>query len=113
MAILAAAVALMDGGKIPTNPLFVKTIDITCDDTYPAGGWPVSTEIAALLENNAQIVGVIAENLAQNGYVPEYDSVNGKLRIWESAVPVAAALVDLSTANAMDGEVVRLTIFAL
>lgn len=96
------------GGKAPSAPTFTDEVIVICDDTYIAGGWPL--DLTDYLPVGATVLDVRARNDGTKGYLVDYDHVNSKLRVWESASPVAAELVDLSTANAMDGEQVTLIV---
>lgn len=94
-------------GKAPSAPTFVDFIDVTCDNAYPAGGWPL--DLTSYLPNGATVLEVLAQTVDPTGYIPVYNKTTEKLEIWQGATGV---LVDLSTATAMDGEVVRLTVLS-
>lgn len=107
MAISAANAGRM--GKQPSAPTFVDFVDVTCDNVYPGGGWDL--DLTDYLPHGATVMEVHAPPHVATGYVPVYDRTNSKLVILESG-GATNPLVDLTTAAAMDGEVVRLTVLS-
>lgn len=94
-------------GKAPSAPTFVDIVDVTCDDSYPAAGWPL--DLTDYLPIGATVLEVLAQSVHPSGYLPVYNKTSSKLEIWQGATGV---LVDLTTADAMDGLVVRLTVLS-
>ena len=72
-------------------------VDITLDAAYPSGGWPITA---------ANLVLSTLHNLmppgSKNGFVLEWDHVNGKLKAYQEADGASALgeidAADLSTA---------------
>jgi hypothetical protein len=95
------------GGK-PSTPLFPVEINVLCDDSYPAGGWPLS--LADFLPNSAAIVGTfVDDHIELTGYRFDYDRANDKLKVYECKGAVGA-MTELATANALDGKNIRLIV---
>ncbi len=106
MATLTITLADGAGGK-PSAPTFNSVVNVLCDNSYPAGGYPVGA--AALLPTGATILGGYCEDTDLTGYKFEYDRVNDKLACFESKGAVGA-MTELATATALDGKNVRITI---
>lgn len=106
------------GGQ-PSAPTFVDVVDVTLDNSYPVGGWPLDLETAVdgagdlVLPKGTTILAVQVADAVEpsTGYILTYDLPNKLLKAWECNGATNPTAV-LSTAAALDGLVVRLVILS-
>ena len=89
----------------PYNGIRYAIEDITLDNAYPAGGWPIT---AANLKFNTVIYGgVVIGGGAPLGALLLWDTTNGKLMAFNAAA-AGALFTELGTATFLNAKVVRM-----
>lgn len=65
-------------GQVPMEPVFVTEVDLTYDNSYPAGGYDL-----AFATNMAghSILGAVPMGFASDGRLAEFDKTAGKLKV--------------------------------
>lgn len=90
--------------KIVSGPPQFGLVDVTLDNSYPTGGYPIT---AAQLGFN-RILGVIVMS-HPSGYTFEYDAANNKLKAYRVNT-TAAALSEVPNATSLTGINVHLLV---
>jgi hypothetical protein len=83
-------------------------VDITADAAYPAGGWPLSNTSMGVLSTPDAIN---AEVRTAQGFLPEWDQANNKLKMWKSAAG-ATAFTEAASADITTSVIIRADIQA-
>jgi hypothetical protein len=92
-------------GWAGTDPLAFRLVDVTCDASYPTGGYPLSATQLGL----SKARGVIVTS-HPSGYVIEFDAVNSKLKFYRTNT-TGAALSEIPNATSLSGIVVHLLVY--
>lgn len=79
----------------------IKLVDITLDNSYPGGGWPVTPGNLFL---GSDVIAVLPQG--GSGRVFEWDDANGKLLARETGAAVNGVLAEIGATEA-NGQVVR------
>jgi hypothetical protein len=87
-----------------TGDLQQRIVDLTLDNSYPTGGWPVTARQLGLGQNGAVWFVALPE---ANGYSFEWDYVLSQLKAFQNSAGTApqAQLANLSAA--LNGVVIR------
>lgn len=86
--------------------LFFRVVDVTCDNAYPVGGWPISPAQLGFGVNGV-VFGVMP--LADSGgFAVSYNRATGKLMVRDASGAVNTATPEITTVTLMNGVVVRL-----
>jgi hypothetical protein len=85
--------------------LFYRVVDITMDNNYPAGGWPIAPKDVGL-GNNGVIFFVHAMGMI-SGRGMEWDQTNKKLMVRDFSGAANAATPEITTVAQMAGIVAR------
>jgi hypothetical protein len=92
-------------GRGTVGDMFVRVVDITLDNSYPAGGWPLSA--AGLgFGTNGTVYAVMPFNDV-TGRFPFWDRANNKLMIRDASGAANAASPEITTVTQMSGVVCR------
>lgn len=93
--------------------LAFRIVDVTLDNSYVTGGWPVSAQSLGL-GSNGVVQFVLLSGSGRNGYLLEYDHTAKTIKASQGDNPNVAAApgVQLAAASAvLNGVVVRLLVF--
>jgi hypothetical protein len=86
--------------------LFFQVIDITLDNSYPSGGWPVTAQSLGF-GVGGDIYGVIILNQNATGRHLDWDQVNKKIMCRDASGAANAATPEITTATQMNTVVLR------
>lgn len=91
------------------NPVANRVVvDITADAAYPAGGWALSNASMGVLSTPD---AVNCEVKTAQGFLPEWDAVNNKLKMWKSAAG-ATAFTEAASADITTSVIIRADVAA-
>jgi hypothetical protein len=105
---LALAYNILNRGA--AGDLFFRVVDITLDNAYPAGGWPLTAQ-ALGFGLNGVVLGVIPMGGAEQGRILEWDQAANKLVVRDSSGAANVATPEITTATQMNAFVVRVLAF--
>lgn len=92
-------------GRGSLGDMWVKTVDITLDAAYAAGGYTLDTRLVGL-GSSGVIFGVIA--MSNPGFILDWDPAASKLRVRDASGGVGAATPEVANALAgLNGLVIR------
>ncbi len=81
---LALVAAPINGGNSASEPLFNEEVSLVGDAAYPTGGTSglqAAYQALGLAQSMRTIVGV--QPIDCKGYIPAWDSTNGKLKFYQ------------------------------
>jgi hypothetical protein len=102
---MAAAATIVRRGA--SGDLFERIVDVTLDNSYPAGGYPLTPQQLGF-GLNGQIVSVMAPASKTGGWETDWDYTNSKLQVFDSSGAANAAMHEVAAATNLTGVVVRL-----
>lgn len=91
------------GGK-PKAPSFRKKISFPGDDSYPTGGTAnFEAAVQSALSLEVDLIAILPNDCG--GYVPVYDDVNDKLKVYYADYDAVAdgALIEVANATNLSG----------
>lgn len=92
-------------GRGTFGDLFVRVVDVTLDNTYPAGGWPLSAQSLGFGANGV-ILGVIPFSDGTGRFV-SWDRAANKLMVRDASGAANAASPEITTVAQMNAVVIR------
>lgn len=90
MALSASKVAVWKNGD-RTEAVY----DVTCDNSYPSGGYAISVSTFPGLPGTSSIQHVALSGLTSGGYATRWDKTNKKLMLFRTKDPGAAGGADI------------------
>lgn len=99
MALTNGAVVAQGGGA-PGDPLYVETVSFDLDASYPTGGYASFTAFVNAISTafaGKTILSVLAAS--SQGYIPEFDSANDKLKLLVCAAATSPLAEVAGTTN--------------
>src|SRR5215813_4914165 len=105
---MAATVTVVRRGS--SGDQFVRTVDVTCDNAYPAGGYPITPAQLGFGTNG--VIDFVASALSKaGGWECGWNYTTNKLQVFDSSGAANAASVEITTATAVNGVVFRLRVY--
>jgi hypothetical protein len=102
---MAATTAIVRRGA--SGDLFERLVDVTLDNSYPAGGYPLTAQQLGF-GLNGQIIFVDAPTSKTGGWEAGWDYTNGKLQVFDSSGAASSAMHEVAAATVLTGVVVRM-----
>lgn len=103
MAVVAALKKRMQAGELQ-----IRVVDLTLDNNYPVGGWPVTPQQLGL-GTNGQVWYMVLPEL--NGYSFEWDYINNKLKALQGGGAAAPNAVLAGASAVLNAAVLRCVAF--
>lgn len=106
---MAAAAAIVDRGA--AGDLFFRVVDVTLDNSYPAGGYPLTPAQLGLGANGVVFMvdpGTVSKT---GGWLVGYDYTNAKLQVFDGSGVASVAMHEVAAATNLTGVVVRMLVF--
>lgn len=99
------ALAYSIKGRGAFGDMWARVIDLTFDNSYPTGGWPLS--LTGLGLGASGTILFVDLSAAKIGYILEYDQVNQKIKAYQNGAGNAPN-AELANASAvLNGVVAR------
>lgn len=89
--------------------MFIRVVDITLDNAYPAGGWALDPQSLGF-GKNGQILAVMPFNDI-TGRFAFWDRANNKLVVRDASGAANAATPEITTVTQMNTVVVRAVVY--
>jgi hypothetical protein len=106
---MAATVNIVDRGA--AGDLFFRIVDITLDNSYPAGGYPLTPQQLGFGANGQIIMGDSATVSRTGGWLVGWDSVNQKLQVFDGSGAANAVMHEIAAATSLVGVIARMIVF--
>lgn len=100
---MALGFNIVDRGA--AGDLFYRVVDITMDNAYPSGGWPIAAKDVGF-GTNGVILLVHAMGMT-SGRLLEWDQTNKKFMVRDASGAANAATPEITTVTQMNGLVAR------
>lgn len=84
------AATIVTNKRTKMQAMYVAVADVTGDDSYPTGGYPITPAIFGLTTFDTVLVP------SSSGYTANYNAATGKIVVYASANTQVANAVDLS-----------------
>lgn len=104
---MALAYAIRGRGAL--GDFHVRIVDITLDNAYVSGGWPLSAKDMGFGLNGV-ILAVIPAGGAEQGRILEWDQATNKLMVRDASGAANAASPEITTLTQMNGFVARVVV---
>lgn len=99
------AVAYSIKGRGSVGDMWLRVVDITLDNAYPTGGYPLTAQSLGI-GLNGQILFVDPATV-KSGYMFEYDQVNQKLKAYQNGAGNAPNTELANNSAVLNGLVAR------
>jgi len=101
---VALGVNIVDRGA--AGDLFFRVVDVTCDNSYPAGGWAITPAQLGFGANG--VVYQVQTPGVKDGFFLEYDSSTAKLKVRDASGAANTLSPEITTVTLMNNKVIRL-----
>lgn len=102
---MAAATAIVDRGA--AGDLFFRIVDITLDNSYPAGGYPLTAAQLGLGANGVIYLVDPCTVSKTGGWLVGWDFTNSKLQVFDGSGVASAVMHEIAAATSLAAVVVR------
>lgn len=85
--------------------LFFRVVDVTLDNAYPAGGWPITAQQLGF-GTNGVVYGLTLQG-DTGGFAVTYNPTTKKLMVRDASGAVNTLTPEITTATLMNGVVAR------
>lgn len=104
---MAASASIVDRGA--AGDLFFRVVDVTLDNSYPAGGYPLTAQQLGLGANGV-IFFVDGSMSKTGGWTTAWDYTNGKLQVFDGSGAANAANHEVIATTNLATVVIRLLV---
>lgn len=106
---MAASASIVDRGA--AGDLFFRVVDVTLDNSYPAGGYPLTARDFGFGTNGVIFMvdpGTVSKN---GGWMIGWDYTNSKLQVFDGSAAANLAMHEVIATTVLTGVIARILAF--